>query len=245
MGNSLNVRNSFSIKRILYGIFPKTCPMCDKVIRADMYICSRCEKKLKYVDEPKCKKCGKPILVDEQEYCMDCTKQNHLYEQGISAFVYSDEVKQSIYRFKYHNRRDYSGFYGMAVAKHFYKDIQRWNGDVLIPVPIHHKKYIQRGYNQAKLLAKDISKWTNIPIDSHLLQRVINTKPQKEMNIKGRSKNLESAFKITENVVKYKKVIIVDDIYTTGSTIDACAKVLYDAGVEKIYFISLSIGAGI
>ena len=233
------------LKRVIYGIFPKTCPMCDKVIYPYQDICDACERKLEYVSEPKCKKCGKPIRLMEQEYCMDCTKHVHYYEQGIAACVYSEQVKKSIYKFKYHNRRGYSEFYGKAIAAKYQKQIQAWKADVLIPVPIHYKRYVKRGYNQSKLLAKQLSKQLNIPMDSSILQRSINTKPQKELNVKDRLKNLESAFKITENVVKYKQVIIVDDIYTTGSTIDACAKILMDAGVKKIFYISLSIGAGI
>lgn len=233
------------IKRLLYGMFPRRCPICDKCINSNIDICSKCEGKLQFLKEPKCKKCGKPIDAEEKEYCMDCEKSNHLYETGIGAYVYSNEVKQSIYKFKYYNRRDFSEFYGRSIATHFQKEIEYWNADVIIPIPIHRKKLVSRGYNQAELFARELSKWLQIPTDSHLLVRVLNTKPQKELGNNDRSKNLKNAFKLTENVVKYNKVILVDDIYTTGSTIDACSEVLLLGGAKKIYFISLGIGTGI
>ena len=112
-------------------------------------------------------------------------------------------------------------------------------------MPIHYRKMIKRGYNQAELIGRELGKALNIKVDSDYLIRALNTKPQKEMDKSRRKKNVENAFKITDNVVKYNKIILVDDIYTTGSTIDECAKVLLMAGVSEINFVSLSIGEGI
>lgn len=89
-----------------------------------------------------------------------------------------------------------------------------------------------------------MSKLINVPIKSNILIRVKNTPPQKELNDVQRKKNVENAFKITGNIVKLNKVILVDDIYTTGNTVDACAKVLLDAGIKEVYVICLSIGTG-
>ena len=226
-------------------IYPKSCPMCDVVLKRDELICKRCNKKLKYIVEPKCKKCGRGLDDVRKEYCGDCGRGLHVYDSGIAAFVYDDMVSHSIYRFKYHNRRTYAEFYGAAIAYKYREQIRRWDADVIIPVPIYKKKLKKRGFNQAALIGRELGKKLCIPVDEKYLSRVVNTKPQKEMSGLDRKKNVEKAFKIVENVVKYKKIILVDDIYTTGSTIDACARVLLAAGVEEIYFVSLSIGAGI
>lgn len=114
-----------------------------------------------------------------------------------------------------------------------------------MPIPIHYKRRVKRGYNQAEILASRLGEYINIPINSKCLVRQSNTKPQKDLSVSERKQNLENAFKIVDNVVKYRKVILIDDIYTTGSTIDECAKVLLSAGVDKVYYISLSIGTGI
>lgn len=227
------------------GLFPKSCPMCDGLLRKNEIICGVCEKKLIYIDEPRCKKCGRQLDDDRIEYCSDCSVKHHYYKSGIAAFLYNDMISHSIYRFKYHNRRTYAEFYGRAIAHRYGSLIRKWQAEVIIPVPIHQRKMIKRGYNQAELIGRELGKALNIKVDSNYLIRALNTKPQKEMDKSRRKKNVENAFKITDNVVKYSKIILVDDIYTTGSTIDECAKVLLMAGVSEINFVSLSIGEGI
>ena len=230
---------------ILYGIFPKSCPLCDEIITPEELICKHCSLGIKLVQEPKCKKCGKKLLSDRQEYCHNCSENNHFFETGISTFEYTEEIRKAIYKFKYHNRRDYGKFFADAIYKNNGREIEGWKADVMIPVPIHYKRRVKRGYNQAEILARELGEYINIPINSKCIVRQNNTKPQKELSVLERKQNLENAFKIVDNVVKYKKVILIDDIYTTGSTIDGCAKVLLSAGVDKVYYISLSIGTGI
>lgn len=226
-------------------LFPKTCPLCDRTLGRNMKICKNCAGKIHFIKEPRCKKCSKQLSDEEIEYCVDCNITKHIYNTGIAAFLYDDTISKSIYRFKYHNRRTYAEYYGEVIANKYEKQIKRWNADVIVPVPIHEKKRIKRGYNQAELIAWELGKCLGIKVDGKVLERVVNTKPQKEMDKTERKKNLENAFKIRHNVVKYKKIILVDDIYTTGSTIDECARVLLEGGVAEINFISLSIGAGI
>ena len=233
------------VKGIADAIYPKTCPFCDRIIKREQDICVECYSKLRYIEEPYCKKCGKQLHKQEVEYCYDCATSIHIYKKGMAVFAYNDMVSKSIYRFKYHNRRYYAKAYGYAMAKRCGEMIKSWQPDVLIPVPIHSKKMQKRGYNQAELIARELSALINIPIDNRCLRRTRHTKAQKELNRNERKKNLEKAFKISSNVVEYKKIVLIDDIYTTGSTIDECAKVLMEAGVKEVFFISLSIGAGI
>lgn len=240
LGKTLEIQD-----KILSAIFPKTCPVCDNVIGHDQTICMGCINKIHYISEPRCKKCGKGLKDKETEYCIDCEKNHHLYKCGIAAFLYDDVISKSIYRFKYHNRRTYAEFYGEAIAKGYGALIRSWQADVIIPVPIHEKKLIKRGYNQAGLIAKELGENLGMNVDERVLLRTVNTRPQKEMTKAERKKNLEKAFKISRNVVEYKKVILVDDIYTTGSTIDECTKALLGAGIQVVYFVSLSIGASI
>lgn len=230
---------------VIDTLFPKSCPLCDKTMGRGLRICRSCENKVHYIEEPKCKKCGKQLSEEEVEYCLDCRTAKHVFNTGIAAFLYDDTISKSIYRFKYHNRRTYAEYYGKAIAEKYEKQIRRWRADVIIPVPIHEKKRIKRGYNQAELIAEEIGKQLGIKVDCKYLERTVNTKPQKEMDKAGRKKNLENAFKIRYNIVEYKKIILVDDIYTTGSTIDGCARVLMEGGATEVNFISLSIGAGI
>ncbi len=113
-----------------------------------------------------------------------------------------------------------------------------------MPIPLHRKRMRQRGYNQAELIARELGRLLEIPVRPRLLVRCVNTRPQKELNDKERKNNLKKAFKIGENGVQLECVLLVDDIYTTGSTMNGAAQTLKDAEIPRIYGINVSIGRG-
>lgn len=189
-------------------------------------------------------KCGKPIYEDEKEFCRDCSVKIFSFERGVAGFAYSAAMKQSMYAFKYNNRREYASYYAEVIYERYYNTIKNWDCDAFVPVPLHRSKYLKRGYNQAEVLAKELSKRFNLPVDSDALIRTKNTRPQKELNDTERKNNIEKAFQTVINSLEYKKVILVDDIYTTGATINECAGVLRRAGVENVYFVTACIGNG-
>lgn len=189
-------------------------------------------------------RCGKPIHDEDAEFCHDCSVKKFVFKRGIAGFAYSSAMKRSMYAFKYNNRREYGRYYAKIIAERFYDTIIGWNCDVLIPVPLHRSKYIKRGYNQAEVFARELSSRFDIPMDNYILIRTKNTRPQKELNDRERRNNIENAFQTRINSIKYKKAILVDDIYTTGTTINECAGVLKRAGVEDIYFVTACIGNG-
>lgn len=232
--------------KILDILYPRRCPVCDGIVPPeDGLICRTCAKKLPYIKEPCCMKCGKELRHEEEEYCMDCKKWERAYTQGKALFSYDERMQKSVSAFKYKGRQEYAVLYGRELARWFQTQIKRWDAQVLIPVPVHKSRYRQRGYNQAALLARSLSHYTNIPVDENILCRRKKTAAQKALNDKERRKNLQDAFQLTKKVVQYKKVILVDDIYTTGSTADACARVLKQGGVEQVYLLSLCIGSGL
>lgn len=231
---------------IIRLFYPARCPFCDKPVEyGKELIHSSCRSKLPYILGAKCMKCGKKVENQEIEYCYDCTKMKHIFDKGRCLYSHNAEVKKSIYNFKYKNKREYARAYGEEISDNLRDEILSWGANVIIPVPLHKTKLRIRGYNQAELLAKELSKRFNIPMENKMLTRIKRTKPQKELNDSDRKKNMKNAFIVDKNIVKYKKVILVDDIYTTGSTIDGCAKVLKENGVNKVYYICLSIGTGI
>lgn len=226
-------------------MYPRRCILCDGVLDTpNSGVCTLCESKLKYCKEPACKKCGKPLKNERQEYCTDCRKKKHSYDQGKSVWIYKGDMKNSIYRFKYGNRREYARFYAEESVRIYGRWIKSKGVEVIIPIPVHPKRKRKRGYNQAELYAKELGKLLELPVDRDSLVRVVNTTPQKELDDKERRNNLKKAFKIRKDSVKYRKVLVVDDVYTTGSTIDAAAELLRDAGADKIYFLSVTIGEG-
>ena len=230
-----------SVTDILY---PHRCPVCECIVDKQGEICRECVYKVKYITEPFCMVCGKPLEQEERELCGDCTRKKHNFVRGVAAFAYTKEIKQSIYRFKYSNRREYSAFYGDMILKLKGQIIRSWQPDVIIPVPLHPARLRKRGFNQAELVAKRLGDGLGVPVDTKILVRTVNTAPQKSLDDKERARNIKRAFQLTENIVKYKKALLVDDIYTTGATLDSCADVLLQAGVMKVYFAAVCTGRG-
>ena len=229
---------------ILDVIFPRRCAVCDRVLPlGEKEICKECKSSLKYLSEPLCFQCGKPVK-EEEEYCYDCRNKKHFYNQGAALFSY-EYIRLSLYRFKYAGRKEYAEFYGKQMAACFREKKSLWKAQALVPVPLHKKKQRSRGYNQAELIAGELSKCWGIPVNTKLVIRSKNTKPMKEIVGTDRQNNLKKAFKLGVNDVKLDTIIIIDDIYTTGSTIDAVAKVCREAGILNIYFLTVSIGYGL
>lgn len=231
-------------EEIISILFPRRCPVCDEVIEGGTLICEECRKKVEFMKEPVCKKCGKTIDNERMEYCGDCKKKKHLFTQGKAVFEYTEHWKLSMYRFKYSNKREYADYYAKEAKRMYQKWLIKNEIDAIVPIPMYKWKQRKRGYNQAEVFAKSLGKACEIKVDTKLVKRIRNTTPQKELNDIQRKENLKKAFKIHTNIVKYRKVVLVDDIYTTGSTMDAVAEVLLAAGIEQVYFICICIGKG-
>lgn len=191
-------------------------------------------------------RCGKPLDDETMQYCYSCKKGEHLYTQGKAAFVYNDSMRKSIAAFKYGARKEYGRYYASELIKKYEKWIMETEAQALIPVPIHKERHRKRGYNQAEVIADYIESETGIPVIDDYLLRVKNTKALKELSASERKKSLQNAFFVPETskmlYSNLRCVILVDDIYTTGSTINECADTLKKAGILKIYFLCACIG---
>jgi ComF family protein len=232
-------------KDFLDLLFPRRCPICHEIVKEEgRLICWECKKEVEYLSEPVCKKCGKPVMSEEIEYCFDCQNHKQYYTRGIGAFKYCGKVRESIFYFKYKGRKEYSDFYTAEMKTLLDKKIDDWKPDVIMPVPLHRLKLEKRGFNQAELLARRLGKQLNLPVDKVMISRRENTKAQKELGNKERRRNLNGAFDVKDNENRYKRVLLVDDIYTTGSTVNAISKLLKEKGIQEIYFIVVCIGKG-
>lgn len=232
------------IERTSVWLWPEICPFCGKA--SSQGICSSCRKKLDTlkVKSPKCMRCGKPVSSEEQEYCYDCMRSAHLYDRGVGLWLHREPVNRSIYQFKYHNQRRFGKFYAEEMIRTYRHVIKKWNPDLILPIPLHSRRKKERGYNQAALISREIGSALGIPVDEKSLVRRIYTDPQKRLGRQERKKNLSQAFALKKDFLPVPVILLVDDIYTTGSTIDAAAGVLKKKGVEKVYFLTISIGQG-
>lgn len=226
-------------------IFPRRCPVCDDVVPVgEGLICRTCTSKIQYIRQPACRQCGKQLFDETKVFCDDCERKKHIFDYGYALYDYQS-MRQSVYRFKYQNRCEYAQFYAYDIYKRLGTEIRAMHADAFIPVPLHKSRKRERGYNQSELVAKELSKLFDIPMCKNLVKRTKKTVSQKQLNAISRQNNLKKAFNIGSDVVKLNKTILIDDVYTTGSTLDAVALELRRYGVEKIYFITLCIGEGI
>lgn len=234
------------MKKLEALVFPPACALCGDVLSPDEhYVCKTCRPMISYPTEPTCLLCGCPVSESEHAYCGDCSKMKRSFRKGFPAMLYQYPLDESIAAFKYHNKRYHAEFYVDELIKRHGRAILSLSIDAIVPVPIHKKKYEKRGYNQAELLANELGRRCSIPVDTELIYRIENTEPQKKLSPLEREENLKKAFQCTKNDVNYKSILLIDDIYTTGATIEACTKLLLEKGIADVYFASICIGTGV
>lgn len=247
MKETLKRKHGNLIKTVLQKmailLYPNRCPVCDRLVR-DTLICPACAKRLRYISQPICYRCGKPVAHEAQEYCSDCAGKKREFVQGRAVFLYQGPMRGILYRYKYGNRRDYTEFLAREAAYRYGDWARRLYVDLVIPIPLSKKRMRRRGYNQADVFAKRFSELCGLQYDAGLLARIRNTVPQKQLSVQERKNNLKNAFKMSRNVVNLKRILLIDDIYTTGSTIDAAALALKQAGVKDVFYLCISIGQG-
>lgn len=229
---------------LLQAVYPRRCPVCDGIVREwGEKICAECLRSLKLLTPPWCMRCGRKVREGE-EYCGECVEKKRSFDRGRALYEY-ESAAEAIYRFKYAGRREYADFFAEQIEEYLGEFIRGVRPDGLVPVPLHRGRQASRGYNQAALLAEALGRRMNIPVYSKMLLRVRKTVPQKKLNAQERQNNLKKAFIMGRNDVKLKTIVVIDDIFTTGATIDEAARTLRDAGVEKVGFVTLACGAGV
>lgn len=242
-------------KKILYEyidtflnfIFPRNiyCILCGKPVdRDEKYsICDECKTNLKFIEGKTCEKCGKPISEFHMERkCHECINSSRFFTKAISCIEYDDISKKIIYDLKY-NKKRYISYHIAEIMYDRLKEEEMNCFDIIIPVPLHPTKEKNRSFNQASIIGKYLSRMTNIRIDNKALIRSKNTITQNMLTREQRRKNLEHAFNVVKrNDIIDKSILIIDDIYTTGATINQCSKVLIENGARSVYAVTLATG---
>ena len=228
-------------------LYPRKCPFCGDILRpSGTLICTDCLSGLRPLTEERngdikalCMKCGAPVM-EEEEYCRSCRCISRSFEQNRSIFIYDDKWKLSLERYKFHGYREFADFYAAAMVKWGGDAIRRWKIDLIVPVPMHPKKEKIRGFNQSWHIARRISDRTGIPASRDILVKVKDTAPQKQLNHTQRKNNLKNSFRAS-SAAAGKTVLVIDDVFTTGSTMDAAAEALLASRARTVYSLTLCI----
>lgn len=226
-------------------LYPKdgVCAVCGNKLdkSADMGVCAWCNDLLPLIKSPFCEKCGKPKMT-ENEVCAECDDVYNHFEQAMSVFEYTASVQRLIYRFKYKGEQYLSHVLGGFLAKRL-KEQKDWDYSALIAVPLHRKRRRERGFNQSELLASEIALRLDVPVLSDALSRTKETSVQAGLKRQERFANLSHAFSVNrKSGIRGKRIVLVDDIFTTGSTVNECSRVLLEAGAEKVYVLTVATG---
>lgn len=246
-----NYKKYLEIGRELFCslLFPKRCPVCDEILEPEEVkkgIHSTCESKIYPIQGAVCMHCGRPVGNINPEYCYDCIQKGYhkksYITQAKALYLYKGAIKKTMYRFKYSNKREYADFFAKRALEAYEIWMHRIGAEAIVPVPMYKKKQNKRGYNQAECFARALSRYMGVPVVTDLVYRVIDTTPQKELDAKQRKNNLKKAFHGKKNVVQYNCIIVVDDIYTTGSTAEAVAWELLKQGAQRVYLMTICIG---
>ena len=224
---------------LLHFLFPRTCFNCniDLPMKEQGFLCKDCLKKLKKPGPFICQRCG-ITLKDGGAHCFNCrgTKAKHFKCSLIrSSLDFNESSRALIHGLKYEKYTNIAKFLAPLMQKTLLENPDFLEAEYFVPVPIHKKRLKKRGFNQSEILAKELSALTNIPVLNALI-RIKNTKSQTKLTKKERAENIKEAFVCPEpKEIKKKAIILIDDVCTTGATLEECAKVLKKAGAREVY----------
>lgn len=228
---------------MLHILLPRTCFSCGKDLAFDYSypLCSSCISRIRRPGALICQRCG-TVLPGGGAHCARCRgSKGKAFKCRIirSAWLFGPEVRALIHAFKYDGYTFLAAYLGEQLALEFKKYPELSCSQVIIPVPLHPKKQRARGYNQSQLLAKELSRMTGLVAKADWLSRSRNTKPQARLNRQERLGNMTGAFQAAPDV-KGKNILLVDDVATTGATLEGCALALKEAGAKQVVAFTLA-----
>lgn len=216
-----------------------TCLLCSKEIKSGD-LCADCEKNIVFNGKNRCEKCSRPTVSIEDNLCEQCKKSPVVYfDKAVAPFVYTGTALMLIRALKYHDRRDIAKYFAPFMKKEY--DLFP-KCDILLPVPMHESKYLDRLYNQSSELARELGLLVGKTVREDICVKTKNTGTQTVLKPQERVDNVKGSFKVVKKEeIKDKSVVIIDDVFTTGATVSELARVLKKAGASKVYVICTCI----
>ncbi len=227
-------------QQILNILCPPLCPICQTEIDEAHGLCPKCYQKLRFITEPCCQICGRPFEYKGlgKPICAKCMKKKPSYDMARSVLEYDDFSKKLILLFKHADKTELTPLFTKFLKQVDSKLFK--NTDMIIPVPLHWTRRVKRQYNQSALLAKSLGKELKIPFNPTILKRIRHTVSQGHLTHKQRQKNVHNAFQVKHSyLIKGKTILVIDDVMTTGSTLNECAKILKKSGVKSVKVLTM------
>ena len=232
------------LEPLLSLFFPAHCAGCGRAVGENIDFCHECEATIEYIRAPRCEVCSQPYYGDMAEFnCPNCRSEAFSFDCAVAVVLSRGPVRDIVHRLKYAHEMWLARVLGALLVRGLRDerlDIIAFDG--IAPVPLHPRRLREREFNQAALLASELSRTSGIPVIEPLARRR-DTTTQTQLDRKGRRQNLRDAFIMRKNVdVTDKNLLLVDDVLTTGSTLDACAAVLLEAGASSVRALTVARG---
>lgn len=223
-------------------VLPPVCPVTGEIVPSHGMLSPQAWQGVSFISDPQCGQCGIPFAyqdADSDVLCADCLATPKPYHRAVSALLYNDASRELILKYKHGDKTQAVPVFLpwlLRAGAPILRDV-----DILMPVPLHPWRLLRRRYNQAALLVAALSKATGVPANYHDLQRSRHTAIQGHLNKKQRTKNVSGAFAVRDGVsFSGQNIILIDDVLTSGATVEACTKQLMKAGANKVSILTLA-----
>jgi ComF family protein len=225
-------------------VFPPECTACGALVnRSTDTFCDSCFSRIRFIRSPLCPRCGIPYGSEgERDHlCADCILSEAYVSMARAAGEFGSTLLDVVHKFKYQGLTAAGEALGRFMAGLDYEGLRIRDYTLIIPVPLHRKKLRERGFNQAVILAAEISRRHGVPMDFVSVKRRIHTEPQAGLGRDDRLRNMKGAFEVVKpEAVADEKILLIDDVYTTGSTVGECAKALRESGAGDVSVLTLA-----
>ena len=238
----------YMFNNIINLLYPASCQVCGKKSKSpNQYLCKECVQKIKKRQPPFCIKCGHKLKTAsyKEDLCPDCKKKTPYFDQAASIFYYDGVFKKLVHDFKYKKNTSLVTEFAEFIISFMDKHNIAKETDLVLSIPMHPLRLLKREINPSNILARNVAKKLNLPYSENLLKKTKNTLPQSQLNRSERIENIKNSFslkKSAEPYLKHKNILFVDDLFTTGSTVNECSRILKEKSVKRIEVITLARG---